>query len=142
MARYSFEFTLEASIQDIEIEADSYEEAESNLYKMTLEELIEAGYINNSDLFDISAEILVADYKVQVFDIKWEDEETAELLELLPKSVEEMIIKDINVSDEYDCIRDEIQYQLETQYDRNVIDFDFEIIECLSAGKNGEGIVR
>lgn len=140
MARYSFEFNLEAWIQDIEIEADSYEEAESKLYKMTVEELIEAGYIHNSDLFDIGAEILVADYKVRVFDIKWEDEETAELLELLPKSVEEMIIKDINVSDEYGCIKDEIryikdeiQYQLETQYDRNVIDFDFEIIECLSA---------
>lgn len=142
MARYSFDFNLEALIQYVEIEADSYEEAESKLCKMTVEELIEAGYIYKSDLSDIGAEILVADYKVQVFDIKWEDEETAELLELLPKSVEEMIIKDINVSDEYDCIRDEIQYQLETQYDRNVIDFDFEIIECLSAGKNGEGIVR
>ena len=142
MARYSFEFNLEVWIQDIEIEADSYEEAESKLYKMTLEELIEAGYIHNSDLFDIGAEILVADYKVQVFDIKWEDEETAELLELLPKSVNEMIIKDIDVSDEYENIKAEIQYQLETQYDRNVIDFDFEIIECLSAGKNGEGIVR
>ena len=142
MARYSFEFNLEAYIQDIEIEADSYEEAENNLYKMTLEELIKTGYINNSDLFDISAEILVADYKVQVFDIKWEDEETAELLEPLPKSVKEMIIKDIDVSDEYENIKAEIQYQLETQYDRNVIDFDFEIIECLSAGKNGEGIVR
>ena len=142
MAKYSFEFNLEAWIQDIEIEADSYEEAESKLCKMTVEELIEAGYINNSDLFDISAEILVADYKVQVFDIKWEDEETAELLEQLPKSIKEMIIKDIDVSDEYENIKAEIQYQLETQYDRNVIDFDFEIIECLSAGKNGEGIVR
>ena len=142
MARYSFDFNLEAWIQYVEIEADSYEEAESKLCKMTVEELIKTGYINNSDLFDISAEILVADYKVRVFDIKWEDEETAELLELLPKSVEEMIIKDIDVSDEYENIKAEIQYQLETQYDRNVIDFDFEIIECLSAGKNGEGIVR
>lgn len=142
MARYSFDFNLEALIQYVEIEADSYEEAVEKLLKKDISELIEAGYIYKSDLSDIGAEILVADYKVQVFDIKWEDEETAELLELLPKSVEEMIIKDINVSDEYDCIKDEIQYQLETQYDRNVIDFDFEIIECLSAGKNGEGIVR
>ena len=47
MARYSFDFNLEAWIQYVEIEADSYEEAESKLCKMTLEELIKTGYINN-----------------------------------------------------------------------------------------------
>ena len=139
MAKYSFDFNLEAWIQDVEIEADSYEEAESKLYKMTVEELIEAGYIHTSDLDNVDVEILEADYKVRVFDIEWEDEETAELLELLPKSVKEMTVYSIDVSDEYDNIKMEIQAQLELQYDRDVIYFDFEIIECLSAGENGEG---
>lgn len=139
MAKYSFDFNLQAWIQDVEIEADSYEEAESKLYRMTVEELIEAGYIHTSDLDDVDVEILEADYKVRVFDIEWEDEETAELLELLPKYVKEMTIKDIDVSDEYDNIKMEIQDQLEIQYNRDVIYFDFEIIECLSAGGNGEG---
>ena len=132
MAKYSFDFNLEAWIQDVEIEADSYEEAERKLYKMTVEELIEAGYIHTSDLDDVDVEILEADYKVRVFDIEWEDEETAELLELLPKSVEEMTVYSIDVSDEYDNIKMEIQAQLELQYDRDVIYFDFEIIENLS----------
>lgn len=139
MAKYSFDFNLEAWIQGVEIEADSYEEAESKLYKMTVEELIEAGYIHTSDLDDVDVEILEADYKVRVFDIEWEDEETAELLELLPKSVKEMTVYSIDVSDEYDNIKTEIQAQLELQYDRDVVYFDFEIIECLSSGENGEG---
>lgn len=139
MAKYSFDFNLEAWIQGVEIDADSYEEAESKLYKMTVEELIEAGYIHTSDVEDVDVEILEADYKVRVLNIEWEDEETAELLELLPKSVKEMTIKDIDVSDEYDNIKREIQDQLEIQYDRDVIYFDFEIIENLSAGENGEG---
>ena len=33
----------------------------------------------------------------------------------------------------------EIQYDLDMMYDRDVVYFDFEVIECLSAGKNGEG---
>ena len=139
MAKYSFDFNLQAWMQDVEIEADSYEEAERKLYKMTVEELIEAGYIHTSDLEDVDVEILEADYKVRVFDIEWEDEEEAELLELLPKYVNEMTVRDIDVSDQYDNIKREIQYQLETTYDRDVAYFDFELIECLSSGENGEG---
>lgn len=139
MAKFKFDFNLEAWIQGVEIEAESYEEAERKLYKMTVEELIEAGYIHTSDLDDVDVEILEADYKVKVFNIEWEDEETAELLELLPKYVNEMIVKDIDVSNEYDSIKMEIQDQLELQYDRDVVYFDFEIIECLSAGENNEG---
>ncbi len=139
MAKFKFDFNLEAWIQGVEIEAESYEEAERKLYKMTVEELIEAGYIHTSDLDDVDAEILEADYKVKVFNIEWEDEETVELLELLPKYVNEMIVKDIDVSNEYDSIKMEIQDQLELQYDRDIVYFDFEIIECLSAGENNEG---
>lgn len=139
MAKFKFDFNLEAWIQGVEIEAESYEEAERKLYKMTVEELIEAGYIHTSDLNDVDVEILEADYKVKVFNIEWEDEETAELLELLPKYVNEMIVKDIDVSDEYDNIKMEIQDQLELQYDRDIVYFDFEIIECLSAGENNKG---
>lgn len=139
MAKYSFDFNLQAWVRFLEIEADSYEEAVNKLLRKDVSELIELGSIQDSDLDSIDVEILEADYKVRVFDIEWEDEETAELLELLPKSVNEMIIRDIDVSDEYDNIKMEIQDQLEIQYDRDVVYFDFEIIECLSAGENGEG---
>lgn len=138
MAKYSFDFNLQAWIQGIEIEADSYEEAESKLYRMTVEELIEAGYIHTSDVEDVDVEILEADYKVRVFDIEWEDEEI-ETSRLLPSYIKEMTVKAIDVSDEYDNIKSEIQYGLEMMYDRDVVYFDFEIIENLSSGENGEG---
>lgn len=139
MAKYSFDFNLQAWVRFLEIEADSYEEAVNKLLKKDVSELIELGSVQDSDLDDIDVEILEADYKVRVFDIEWEDEEVAELLELLPKYVNEMTVKDIDVSDEYDNIKREIQDQLEIQYDRDVIYFDFEIIENLSSGANGEG---
>ena len=138
MAKYSFDFNLQAWIRFLEIEADSYEEAVEKLLKKDISELIELGAVHDSDLDNIDVEILEADYKVRVFDIEWEDEEI-ETDRLLPKYINEMTVRDIEVSDEYDNIKREIQYELETMYDRDVVYFDFEIIECLSAGKNGEG---
>lgn len=138
MAKYSFDFNLQAWIRFLEIEADSYEEAVNKLLKKDVSELIELGSVHDSDLDNIDVEILEADYKVRVFDIEWEDEEI-ETSRLLPSYVKEMTLKDIDVSDEYDNIKREIQYELEMMYDRDIVYFDFEIIECLSAGKNGEG---
>jgi hypothetical protein len=138
MAKYSFDFNLQAWVRFLEIEADSYEEAVEKLLKKDVSELIELGVVHDSDLDNIDVEILEADYKVRVFDIEWEDEEI-ETSRLLPSYIKEMTIKDIEVSDEYDNIKREIQYELEMMYDRDVVYFDFEIIECLSAGKNGEG---
>jgi hypothetical protein len=138
MAKYSFDFNLQAWIRFLEIEADSYEEAVNKLLKKDVSELIELGSVHDSDLDNIDVEILEADYKVRVFDIEWEDEEI-ETSRLLPSYVKEMTLKDIEVCDEYDNIKREIQYELEMMYDRDVVYFDFEIIECLSAGENGEG---
>jgi hypothetical protein len=138
MAKYSFDFNLQAWVRFLEIEADNYEEAVEKLLKKDVSELIELGIVHDSDLDNIDVEILEADYKVRVFDIEWEDEEI-ETSRLLPSYIKEMTIKDIEVSDEYDNIKREIQYELEMMYDRDVVYFDFEVIECLSAGKNGEG---
>ena len=59
--KVKFNFNLEAWIQGVEIEADSIEEAENKLYKMDVQELIEAGYINTSDLYDVECEVIEDD---------------------------------------------------------------------------------
>ena len=59
--KVKFSFNLKAWIQDVEIEADSIEEAENKLYKMDVQELIEAGYINTSDLYDVEGEVIEED---------------------------------------------------------------------------------
>ena len=59
--KVKFNFNLNAWIQDVEIEADSFEEAENKLYRMDVQELIEAGYINTSDLDDVEGEVIEED---------------------------------------------------------------------------------
>ena len=59
--KVKFNFNLNAWIQNVEIEADSIEEAENKLYRMDVQELIEAGYINTSDLDDVEGEVIEED---------------------------------------------------------------------------------
>lgn len=63
MAKYLFDFNLQAWIRFLEIEADSYEEAVNKLLKKDVSELIELGSVQDSDLNDIDVEVLEADYK-------------------------------------------------------------------------------
>ena len=70
--KVKFNFNLNAWIQDVEIEADSIEEAENKLYRMDVQELIEAGYINTSDLDDVEGEVIEED------DVDEDDELEAE----------------------------------------------------------------
>ena len=62
--KVKFNFNLKAWIQDVEIEADSIEEAENKLYRMDVQELIEAGYINTSDLDDVEGEVIEEDDEI------------------------------------------------------------------------------
>ena len=59
--KVKFNFNLNAWIQNVEIEADSIEEDENKLYRMDVQELIEAGYINTSDLDDVEGEVIEED---------------------------------------------------------------------------------
>ena len=59
--KVKFNFNLNAWIQNVEIEADSIEEAENKLYRMDVQELIEARYINTSDLDDVEGEVIEED---------------------------------------------------------------------------------
>ena len=54
--RYSFKLVVD--IDNVEIETTSIEEGENTLLKKTVEELIQLGYIETSDLEDIKGEIV------------------------------------------------------------------------------------
>ena len=54
--RYSFKLVVD--IDNVEIETTSIEDGESTLLKKTVEELIQLGYIETSDLEDIKGEIV------------------------------------------------------------------------------------
>ena len=54
--RYSFKLVVD--IDNVEIETTSIEDGENTLLKKTVEELIQLGYIDTSDLEDIKGEIV------------------------------------------------------------------------------------
>jgi len=61
MPRYKFDFLLNIWMQDVEIEADNYEEAEELLYEMTSSDILREGYEKQSDITDLDAEEIEED---------------------------------------------------------------------------------
>lgn len=132
-----FNFNLEAWIEGVEIEADSEEEAREKLYRMNAQELIEAGYVNTSDVDDVEGEVIEKTLKVRAFDIEYDIEEDdyedkedyIQIINSLPTELEVEITVDKDLAkyhlDEEDLIADEIT--LETN--RLVKTFKYTILE-------------
>ena len=67
-----FDFNLDAWIQNLEIEADSVEQAQEKLMSMSLEEMLEAGAsIKGSDVDLVDAEITEATYTIKVVSVDY-----------------------------------------------------------------------
>ena len=132
-----FNFNLEAWIEGVEIEADSEEEAKEKLYRMNAQELIEAGYVNTSDVDDVEGEVIEKTLRVRAFDIEYDIEEDEyedkedyiKIINSLPTELEVEITVDKDLAkyhlDEEDLIADEIT--LETN--RLVKTFKYTILE-------------
>ena len=72
--KVKFDFVLEAWMQGVEIEADSYEEALRKLYAMDVEDLISEGYIKESDIKQEEGVITEKTVKVRTYDIDYDVE--------------------------------------------------------------------
>jgi hypothetical protein len=131
--KVKFNFNLEAWIQDVEIEADSMEEAENKLYGMTVQELIEAGYVHTSDLDDVEGEIVEQDYKVKVYNIEFDPEDILEygMDKDLPEEddVLEFTFKDIRTDGKYDELQGYIDDELFSMFRMFPTNFDYHIVE-------------
>lgn len=57
MKKFTFDFNLEAWVAGVEIEANSYDEALEKLNGMTAEELLEEGYIKQSEISTIDCSV-------------------------------------------------------------------------------------
>ena len=57
MKKFIFDFSVDAWIKGVEIEADTYEEAEEELHRHALEELIEKGYVKDSSISNIDCDV-------------------------------------------------------------------------------------
>ena len=126
--KVKFNFNLSAWVDEVEIYADSVEEAKENLLKMTAEDLVESGYVKESDVSDISYEIEEVDYTVKAYNIKYgESFKDWEYMEDQLTDLPNEFIFEIscNPKDLEDEIKSEIEYKVEYE----VLDFDYKIIE-------------
>lgn len=127
-----FNFNLETWMRGVEVEAESYDKALEELYKMTLTELLENGYDDETSITDIDGDIIEKNVKVRVYDIEYDIEEDdfenpEEYIQLI-NSLPEKLVVDVVLTaglDEELAIADEITYQ--TNYE--VKDFKYLIVE-------------
>lgn len=57
MPKYTFDFNLSAWIRDLEIEADSLEEAKEKFLERSVSDLIDEGYVKDYDITDLDIDI-------------------------------------------------------------------------------------
>ena len=128
-----FDFNLNAWMRGVEVEADSYDEAVEKLYKMSLSDLLEKGYDDESDISDIDGEIVEKNLKVKAYDIEYDieeddfenKEEYIQLINSLPEELTVDVLIEIGNYSEELAIAEEITYR--TDYE--VKDFKYMIIE-------------
>lgn len=118
-----FDFNLSAWIKGIEIEADSIEEAEERLYSLDVANMIEMGYVDESDISDIDHNVLEKNYDIRVYNIKYVDKDFKgpQTLEVILEDVD----ADLTEFELEDLIADEIYLQTDHSPD----DFGFDIIK-------------
>jgi hypothetical protein len=117
-----FDFDLDMWVRNLQIEANSVEEAEAKLRKMTLEELISEGAIvKQMDIKDLTSEIKERKVKVQVGNISVEpsffEYDTEAEKEELQRKVENQVLEfELNLKSG-DFIEDEIDSALEEHFE-------------------------
>lgn len=113
------DFVVEARIQNLEIDAESEEDALEILRGMTLEELVHSdAYVDDIEYKDVESEISEYDFDAEVTNIEYdlddwdlsgtEFESVEELAESLPKELDVAIRCCEGEDDESDMISDEI----------------------------------
>ena len=125
MKIFRLDFDLDAWIQNVEIEAKDEQDALNKLSRMTVEELVQQGYIHSSDFSDCDVTLIESDYRVRVRNIVAFDpdeqfqipdsviitgswKETDELAELIMSELEWKLNIPI-FSFEYDVLSDDIK---------------------------------
>ena len=122
--RVKFNFNLSTWMRNVEVEAKSYDEALEELYKMSLADLLEAGYDDETSISDIDGEIVEKTMKVTAYDIDYiieEDdfESTEEYIEALNSLPTELTFEiTVEPTDDIETlIADEITYQTDWMAD-------------------------
>lgn len=69
---FEFDFNVSAWLQGIKIEAESFEEAQEMLHKMSLADLVQEGIVKQMEITSVDAKEVEATYEVLVTDVHLE----------------------------------------------------------------------
>ena len=116
--KVKFDFVLEAWMQGVEIEADSYEEALRKLYAMDVEDLISEGYIKESDIKQEEGVITEKTVKVRAYDIDYdvEPEDVDENEELTEDEL------DAKIAEVKESLPSELTFEFDIEHDEDIED--------------------
>ena len=64
--KVKFDFSVDAWLQNVEVEADSLEKAKEKLFSMSLQDLLDEGYVKDFNIKDLDYEIVEVTYLVHV----------------------------------------------------------------------------
>ena len=114
--KVKFDFVLEAWMQGVEIEADSYEEALRKLYAMDVEDLISEGYIKESDIKQEEGVITEKTVKVKAYDIDYdvEPEDVDENEELTEDEL------DVKIAEVKESLPSELVFEFDIEPDEDI----------------------
>ena len=116
--KVKFDFVLEAWMQGVEIEADSYEEALRKLYAMDAEDLISEGYIKESDIKQEEGVITEKTVKARAYDIDYdvEPEDVDENEELTEDEL------DAKIAEVKESLPSELTFEFDIEPDEDIED--------------------
>lgn len=131
MAKFKLDFNLEAWVRSLEVEADNEDDALAELYKMSISEIIEKGYVNDYSTNDVDVEVISKSYEIEVIIKKWNDkyldnEDDVELAKYdsLPE-VANITLEDLSGNESLEvAIEDELEYE----FDFRPEDYTFKIL--------------
>ena len=134
--RVKFDFNVSAWLNEVEIDANSIDEAKEELRKMSLLDLVRDAQVKQLDITDLDVEVVDSDYEVEVtkltfepsfFEYDTEDEKKA-LIDKVGK--EKLPIKFYLRGVTEQNLEDEIESRLEEMFDvSGTWKFDYKILK-------------
>jgi len=131
--KFKFDFSVDAWIQDVEIDAANQKEAEEKLGQMSLADLIEEGFIKDFSILKEGFDVEVTERTVvaRCYNIMYDPEDVSETglsIEDLPTEVTVEADVDEETLEE-DAISDELDSRVYDNYRIFPNRFEYEIIE-------------
>jgi len=131
--KFKFDFSVDAWIQNVEIDAATEEEAKAKLINMDLADLVDEGYVKDFTVDDVDTEIIERDIVAKCYDISYDPEDVNEFIVFSagdPPSEVTLTVEYVGKDDDVeDLLSSELDSLIYDKYGIFPTGFKFDIIE-------------